>query len=399
MHIADLFENPTVAKYVPANVLQTVERWADNVNVLLAVRNPAVIQQMTPSAIRGLFLQQGRRPVASMMTAHHAAHFECKYDSDFPELRALYHKAKRMQWNAATDIDWKVDVDPQNPGAGLLPQNFLDWDVIEGHGGKLTPEERQATLYKVLCWLLSQFLHGEQGALLASAQVTECVPFADGKFYGATQVVDEARHIEVFHRYLSEKLNKRYEINDNLFTIIDSLMRDGRWDMKFLGMQIMVEGLALGAFGMLHKITKEPLLKQILRRVIHDEARHVNYGVLALRNLYTKELSSRERIEREDWAFEVAVLMRDRFLAHEIYEESFAHRMNRRQWNDCVTRSPGMSLFRTTMFSRLVPNLREIGLLSDRVLPHYERVGLAQFMGGRSALTLDGDDMVDDSAA
>ena len=144
---------------------------------------------------------------------------------------------------------------------------------------------------------------------------------------------------------------------------------------------------------------REPLLKQILRRVIHDEARHVHCGVLALRNLYTRELTSKERMEREDWAFEVAVLMRDRFLAHEIYEEAFDGRMSRREWNEVVDRSPGMSMFRTTMFSRLVPSLREIGLLSDRVLPHYERVGLAQFMSGRSALNLTGDDMVDERAA
>jgi hypothetical protein len=143
--------------------------------------------------------------------------------------------------------------------------------------------------------MLSQFLHGEQGALLAAAQVTEAVQFFDGKLYGATQVVDEARHVEVFHRYLDTKLEKLYQINDNLFVIIDALMTDGRWDMKFLGMQIMVEGLALGAFGTLYKLTKEPLLKELLKMVIQDEARHVHYGVLALREHFTKQLDERER--------------------------------------------------------------------------------------------------------
>lgn len=399
MSIADLFENSAVARILPASVRQTVDRWADHVNVLLAVRNPAVVQQMAPSALRGLFLRQGRRDEPTFMQASHRAHFDWTYKSDFPELQALYQKAKRMQWNAATDIDWKVNVEPISPENPLLPADFLGWDELAGHGIRLNAEEQRTVLYQVLTWMLSQFLHGEQGALLASAQVTESVPFTDGKFYGATQVVDEARHIEVFHRYLDTKLNKLYQVNDNLFTIIDSLMHDGRWDMKFLGMQIMVEGLALGAFSMLHKVTQEPLLRQLLRRVIHDEARHVNYGVLALRNHYTRELSEKERMEREDWAFEVAVLMRDRFLAHEIYEEGYQHRMSRRQWNTFVDRSPGMSLFRTTMFSRLVPNLREIGLLTDRVLPHYERVGLARFMNGRSALTLDGDDLVEGRAA
>ena len=99
--------------------------------------------------------------------------------------------------------------------------------------------------------MLSQFLHGEQGALFAACQVTEAVQWLDGKLYGSTQVVDEGRHVEVFFRYLDEKLGKLYTVNDNLYTLIDALMTDGRWDLKFLGMQIMIEGLALGAFGLL----------------------------------------------------------------------------------------------------------------------------------------------------
>ncbi|HCP47460.1 MAG TPA: hypothetical protein DIU15_15570, partial [Deltaproteobacteria bacterium] len=175
----------------------------------------------------------------------------------------------------------------------------------------------------VLAWLLSQFLHGEQGALFAAAQVTTSVPWMDAKLYGSTQVVDEGRHVEVFHRYLDDKLNKMYAINDNLYVIIDLLMRDGRWDMKFLGMQIMIEGLALGAFGTIRSVSQEPLLCELLSYVIADEARHVQYGVVALSEYYGQVggMSARERREREDWVFELALLMRNRFLAHEFYDE------------------------------------------------------------------------------
>ena len=242
--------------------------------------------------------------------------------------------------------------------------------------------------------MLSQFLHGEQGALFAAAQVTEAVQFFDGKMYGATQVMDEARHVEVFQRYLESKLNKLYSVNDNLFVIIDSLMTDGRWDMKFLGMQIMVEGLALGAFGMLYKGTKEPLLKQLLAQVIQDEARHVHYGVVALRDHIVDELTEAERQEREDWAFEVALLMRNRFMAYEVYEEWFEGIMSREKWRQLILAAPGMEEFRTVMFSRLVPNLREIGLLSDRIKPAYESVGLMKYFGGQAANSLTGDDML-----
>ena len=217
----------------------------------------------------------------------------------------------------------------------------------------------------------------------------------DGKLYGATQVVDEARHVEVFHRYLDTKLNKLYQVNDNLFVIIDALMSDSRWDMKFLGMQIMVEGLALGAFGTLYKITKEPLLKELLRNVIHDESRHVHYGVCALREHFNHHITERERREREDWAFEVAILMRNRFLAYEVYEEWFEGTMlTRKQWRDVVNTSPGLEEFRHVMFSRLVPNLREIGLMSERIIPHYDRVGLMKYFGGKSADAISGEEMI-----
>jgi hypothetical protein len=241
--------------------------------------------------------------------------------------------------------------------------------------------------------MLSQFLHGEQGALFAAAQVTEAVPLFDGKLYGSTQVMDEGRHVEVFHRYLDEKLGKLFAINDNLFVIIDALMSDGRWDMKFLGMQIMVEGLALGAFGTLYKQTSEPLLKELLRYVIRDEARHVSYGVLALRD-HIAQLSDRERREREDWTFEIALLMRNRFLAYELYEEWFEGLLSRKAWRTFITNTPGMKSFRQTMFTRLVPNLREIGLVGPRMIPRYEKVGLLQYMGGLAADRLDGDAML-----
>ena len=264
----------------------------------------------------------------------------------------------------------------------------MDLEKLRDYGIRLDQREKSQVFHSLGSWMLSQFLHGEQGALFAAAQVTEAVQFFDGKLYGATQVMDEGRHVEVFHRYLDTKLDKLYQINDNLFVIIDALMRDSRWDIKFLGMQIMVEGLALGAFGVLHKRTKEPLLKELLKNVIQDEARHVHYGVVALREQFTKRLTESERREREDWSFEVALLMRNRFMAFEVYEEWFEGRLTRDQWKDLVSTSPGMADFRRMMFSRIVPNLREIGLLSPRILPHYAAAGLAQYMHGKAADSL-----------
>jgi hypothetical protein len=194
----------------------------------------------------------------------------------------------------------------------------------------------------------------------------------DGKLYGSTQVMDEGRHVEVFHRYLSRRLEKLYEINDNLYVILDALMTDSRWDIKFLGMQIMVEGLALGAFGSIRAATGDPLLQQLLDFVMADEARHVHFGVVALREYYRTGLTASQRAEREEWVFEMAVLMRNRFLAHEFYEEYYAHTMTRRAWDKAVSGSGLIRSFQQAMLRQILPNLEKIGLLPERMRPHWD---------------------------
>ncbi len=335
--------------------------------------NPRVFLDLAGPAVRGLLLKKGKQGAASQMPAHHLAHFDWDYDRNRPELAKLYELAKRDQWQASA-LPWDITVDPYDESRDLMPEAALPLPELPSY--RTLPRRRQQEQRASLTsWMLSQFLHGEQGALFAACQVTEAVHWMDGKLYGSTQVVDEGRHVEVFHRYLAEKLGKLYVINDNLYTIIDALMTDGRWDLKFLGMQIMIEGLALGAFGTMRQSTKEPLLKELLKAIITDEARHVTFGVVALRDFYAT-LPEHERRDREDWAYEISVLLRNRFLAHEFFDEYYAHCMSKREWNAAVLRSEFMLRFRTTMFRRLIPNLKKIHLLSDRIRPHYEALGL-----------------------
>jgi len=369
---------------LPVRMRSQVDALLEAVSVFTHVRDPKVLAALGPSGVRGLLLHRGKQGVPTHMPATHTAYFDWTYPNDQPEMAELYRRAKEGQWNGDS-LPWHTDVDPLDPNVPLLPEEFVSYETLSNFGIKLSAEKRRELNYCMCTWMLSQFLHGEQGALFAAAQVTEAVQFFDGKLYGATQVMDEGRHVEVFNRYLDTKLNKLYVINDNLFVIIDSLMSDSRWDMKFLGMQIMVEGLALGAFGTLYRQTKEPLLKELLKMVIQDEARHVHYGVCALREHFHHHITEREREEREDWAFEVALLMRNRFMAYELYEEHFEGAISRAQWRTFVEQSPGMQQFRTVMFSRLVPNLREIGLLTKRIMPHYDRAGLMQYFGGLAA--------------
>ncbi len=383
-----------VVNVLPPRVRDQVDAWLEAAEVVSEMKDPRVLRSLGPSAVRGLLLHRGKQGTPTKMQASHAAHFDWTYPSDQPKMKELYRRAKAGQWDGERDLPWHVSVDPEDPERALLPDRFIDNSIFEKHGVYLDEKEQRRMNAAMATWMLSQFLHGEQGALFAAAQVTEAVQFFDGKLYGATQVMDEGRHVEVFTRYLTEKLGRLYQVNDNLFVIIDALMTDSRWDMKFLGMQIMVEGVALGAFSMMFQTTKEPLLRELLKRVILDEARHVHYGVVALKEHITEHLGERERQEREDWAYEVALLMRNRFMAYEVFEEWFEGRMSREAWREVIARSPGMSAFRHTMFRRMVPNLREIGLMSPRIIPAYERAGLMEYYRGPAAPDLSGEQMV-----
>ena len=208
-------------------------------------------------------------------------------------------------------------------------------------------------------WLLSQFMHGEQGALLCTAKIVETVPWIDAKYYAATQVMDEARHVEVFSKYLDEKLSGHYPMNAHLGLLLDDIVGDSRWDMTYLGMQIMVEGLALAAFGFIHMMTTEPLLKKLLRYVMADEARHVAFGVLSLQEYY-KELSAAELRERQEFAFEAAIRMKDRLVMQEVWERM---EVPTADVIKVMQAAPERDDFQILLFSKIVPNLKKLGLL------------------------------------
>ncbi|MBL8924037.1 MAG: ferritin-like domain-containing protein [Myxococcaceae bacterium] len=373
-----------------SNVMETLPLVKD----ASASGNLQVLRSLLGPAFRGMVQKRGKNESMSAMPVDYSVRFDWHYLRDKAELTRLYEAAKTSQWNGTTDLDWTTNVDPLSDETALLPWEFLPVANLASFK-QASLKERAEQRRAITAWLLSQSLHGEQGALFAACQVTEAVPWLDGKLYGSTQVVDEGRHVEVFHAYLTKKLEKKYEINDNLYVVIDALMSDSRWDMKFLGMQIMIEGLALGTFGMIQQLSREPLLKKMLTYIITDEARHVHYGVLALKD-FIVQLTEKERREREDWAFEVSLFLRNRFFAHEFYDEFYGHVMTRPQWERLVIDSEMMSRFRKTMFKRVIPNLKRIGLLSDRIKPKYAELGLLGFEHGKAAPELTAKDLLDD---
>ena len=278
-----------------------------------------------------------------------------------PALNKLYKKAKTSQWNGETDLPWHLDVDQESVVVANQAANSRGegLDVSGTCFEKWGDKEWTELGIQAQNWTLSQFMHGEQGALICTAKIVETVPWIDAKYYAATQVMDEARHVEVFAKYLQDKLSGFYPVNAHLEMLLDDIVNDSRWDMTYLGMQIMVEGLALAAFGFMHQMTTEPLLKQLLRYVMSDEARHVAFGVLSLKEYYA-DLSQPEIRERQEFAFEAAVRMRDRFLQQEVWDRMG---VPVKEAVTVVMQDPGQLLFQQMLFAKIVPNCRKLGLL------------------------------------
>ena len=293
------------------------------------------------------------------------------YGSVKEGLRDLYEKAKRDQWNGTTQLAWDTNVDPESE---IIPQNI---NPIAGYGPfqKLNEKERARLRHAQIALQLSQFLHGEQGALIVASQLVGGVPWMDAKYYAGTQTMDEARHVEVFSRYLHDKLEWEWPINESLKELLDATIQDSRWDFKYLGMQIIIEGLAMAAFGNLFQLTQEPLLKELLKYVMKDESRHVAFGVLSLRDHY-QDMPANELGDREDFIIYACELMRDRLVGDQLAD---AMGWNRKEVQAVVLQSAPAQMFRKMLFMRIVPNLKKLGLLTPKVREAFDRLGILQF--------------------
>lgn len=298
--------------------------------------------------------------------------FDWEYDQGRDKLLTLYEKGKDKQWNASARLDWSKEIDLTNP------MGFPDqYQTLYGSAlwEKLDDKGRGEVRLHLDSWRFSQFLHGEQGALICAAKIVQTVPDIDSKFYAATQVVDEARHVEVYSRYLREKLGLAYPINPHLKTLLDQAISDSRWDFTYLAMQVIIEGLALAAFGTIRDLATEPLAQALNAYVMQDEARHVAFGRLALRDYYP-HLTDKERDEREEFAVEACYLMRDRFRGEEVWqnlgfdvEGCASHTRN----------SPFFQQYIRLLFSRIVPTLKDIGLWGERVRQTFVNMNVIEY--------------------
>ncbi|HVP29994.1 MAG TPA: ferritin-like domain-containing protein [Myxococcota bacterium] len=315
-------------------------------------------------------VKQLDRELETILTSFDSS-YVWNYGSVKEGLRDLYEKAKRDQWNGTTQLAWDTQVEPE----GEIIPSAINPFASYGPFQKLNEREKARFRHGQISLQLSQFLHGEQGALIVASQLVGAVPWIDAKYYAGTQTMDEARHVEVFSRYLHDKLEWEWPINDSLKELLDATLKDSRWDFKYLGMQIVIEGLAMAAFGNLYQLAQEPLLKELIRYVMKDESRHVAFGMLSL-NDYYEDMAAGELRDREDFLIYACELMRNRLVGDQI---SDAMGWNRAEVQEVVLASPPAQMFRSMLFARIVPNLKRLGLLTPRVREAFAKLQILQF--------------------
>jgi hypothetical protein len=309
-----------------------------------------------------------------------ATTFEFDYATAEPELRRLYENAKRDQWNASRDIPWAT---PQPDDGRVLADDLIDiYGSPMWH--RLGEQDRVTLNRRIAAWRLGVLMYGEQGALLACSQLVDIVRGTDLKFFQATQVMDEARHNEGLDRYIRERLDDvRYEMPVNERDLFDAILSETRWYLKTIALQLVAETFAVSLFRMMAESARDPVLGELCRRVLGDEARHMGFGMLSLPDV-VREASAQERREMEDytvWALEKTLLgffpleaYQDLGLSPAEIEEVRRYRRDTAAKNDYA---PFRKYFKRDMHGSMVQNLARIGLLTERVRPRLEALGLS----------------------
>lgn len=320
--------------------------------------------------------------MVSFVEANTPTTFLWDYERSRPQLVTLFSKAMASQWSSVTELDWSTSVEPESLIDWGSPTMLIARGAAELPGSPIASwGEKEFTAFGLesVKAQLSQFMHGEQGAMLTAAKITSTVPWIDAKYYAATQTMDEARHTEVFQRYLTEKVGEAYPMGETLRSQIFDLLEDSRWDFAYLGMQIVIESLALAAFGSMMRRVQEPLLQKLLRYVLADEARHVAFGIVSLAELY-QELTAAELEDRQEFLAENTVRSRSRAANPEVWRRLGVEYATVAPYLGEAADNAGINpsaSFQDAFFSKLVPNVRKLGLL-DANDGHLRRLWDAQ---------------------
>ncbi|MFI9388804.1 ferritin-like domain-containing protein [Kutzneria sp. NPDC052558] len=305
-----------------------------------------------------------------VVDAEVAAVLSWSYDAPTSRIAALYEAAKQAQWNASTDIDWSVPV----PFGAPLPEGAAH-AVGTFRASPLADRGRRtwdAFRWEVQSWMVCQFLHGEQAALVASARLAEVLPDVQAKLYAISQAGDEARHAEAFSRYVREHLPEPYPVSQALRSLFRDALGAREWDLTALAIQCLVEPIALAGFRLAGATFHDDLIKQVVAMIARDEARHVSFGVLLLKDVLP-QMSSAEFAAREEFVLESVAAMHRRFLLGDVWER---FGVDRARGAAFAVVDPGLVGYRQALFSRVIAMLAHIGLLTPRMVAGLDRLNL-----------------------
>lgn len=306
--------------------------------------------------------------VAEIFSTPLTGSYNWDYTVQDDRIRKLYELGKQLNWNAEVDIDWDL---PMQEDITPDLNAFADYEPYL----KLSEEEQREFYQHMNAWTLSQFLHGEQGALLVASQLACCAPTYNAKLYAASQTFDEARHVEAFNKLIQKRVGISYPIDPSLKQLLDKILTDPRWDLKFIGMQLVIEGFALSAFTTMKEVSQGSVIGELLHYIIRDEARHVTFGVNYL-EAYVETLTEQEKEDRAMFAYEACVVARERLIPTGVFEH---YGWDQAEARELYIAGPLVSHFRDLLFSRIMPNLRRIGLLTDTVKPKFEELGILEY--------------------
>ncbi len=300
-------------------------------------------------------------------------HWTWEYGSEVEELRQLYERGKRSQWNAETDLDWSI---PMPRDEWFLPKqgSSLLAGVLESVGAD--DETCRDAAWDEFAHTMSQLLHGEQAALQLCGQLTNACPTMDQKFYAGSQVIDEVRHVEVISKFLSRKMGVLYPISPTIKFLLDKLLEAPTWKLKTLGMQCLFEGVAVGIFDIIKQMTTNPLLKEMLRRVELDESRHAAFGILTMRRL-VQDATPEEMAEFEEFAFEVLEALNANQQLDMLHDLAPKYGLDPEACVRVVHSLPNWHDINSEVYMHTVmPNLARLGLVTERTEERYRKIGI-----------------------
>jgi len=313
-------------------------------------------------------------------------HWTWNYGNEVEELAALYERGKRGQWNAETDIQWDADLPLDEwflprENVLLLPTILTMMEADE--------ETCKAAAADEFAFTMSQLLHGEQAALQICGQLTNACPTMDAKFYAASQVADEARHVEVLSKLLQRKFGTIYPIGGTLKILLDKLLQAPTWKTKTLGMQTLFEGVAVGILDMIQKGSTNPLVSDIIRRVKQDEARHAAFGILTMRRT-VKDATEEEMVEMEDFAFAILEALNANQQLDMLNVLGPKYGLDGHAVVQMAMSLDNWAEINSDLFMHtVVPNLARLGLITERTEEKYRACGI--LFGDRFGSGMDAD--------